>query len=384
MKVTTLLLFFLVSCRIFAQENSLGNHDLTYTTFCDTRNSLVTLSFVGDILVHKALYETVVKETKHFSQLWSRTESLIKKADFSAGNLEGPSALGIDSRGRDKGDIGFVYDGDVYSGTNFTFNFHPRILQDLKNSGYDLLTLANNHAFDRHSIGIDKTIIAARQVGIPTVGTRVSQERNGPFFQIVTVKGVRIAYLGCTQMSNKKPANDEQLLFCYNNKEIISLIEELSARSDVDATIVLTHWGSEYVSTPDGHQQTYAKKYLDAGAIAVIGSHPHVMQPWEKYTTKDGRETFIAYSLGNFIAGQRGLSRQTGAVVYLGLSKEGHQKAKVVGVGYTPTYRKGFELYPVGNGGLTEVLKHTALLFGSKNRLEPDTVLLPTLCNKNR
>lgn len=388
MKIETLGLVCFFSLKVFAQENlpslSLESaQDLTYSTPCDRRNDMVTLSFVGDILIHKALYRAVIDGSQHFSQLWKRTDELINKADFSTGNLEGPAALGINSRGQDVGDIGFVYDGDVYSGTNFVFNFHPRILVDLKKSGYDLLTLANNHSFDRHTLGIDKTIAAARQVGMPTVGTRMSQERNGAFYEVRSVKNMRIAFLGCTEMTNKKPANRDQLLFCYND-EVINLIREISSRSDVDAMIIMTHWGSEYVSTPDWHQQTYAKKYLEAGATAVIGSHPHVLQPWQKYVTKDGRETFIAYSLGNFIAGQAGLARQTGAVVYLGLSKEGHQKAKVIGVRYTPTYRKGLELYPVGKAGFSEVLRYMAPLFGERNRIEAQDPLLPDLCLKSR
>lgn len=378
-KLFVLILFFYF--KAFSQESFASPLDLTYSTPCDPHNDIVTLSFVGDILIHQALYRAVVDQTQHFSQLWKRTDILINKADFSVGNLEGPAALGVNNRGQDVGDIGFIYDGAVYSGTNFVFNYHPRIFADLKNTGFDLLTLANNHSFDRYSLGIDKTITAAQKAGMPTIGTRLSQERNGAFFQIRAVKNMRIAYLGCTEFSNKKTAINDQLLFCYND-EIVNLIKEISSRTDVDALIVMTHWGVEYVSKPDWQQQTFAKRYLDAGATAVVGSHPHVLQPWQKYITKDGRETFIAYSLGNFIAGQAGLARQTGAVVYVGLSKEGHQKAKVLGVGYTPTYRKDLELYPVGKAGVGDVLKYAAQLFGEHNRIEPQAPLLQSLCSK--
>lgn len=359
--------------------------DLAYSTMCDTRNELVTLSFVGDILVHQALYRAVVAGTQNFAQIWSRTDGLIKKADFSVGNLEGPAALGIDRRGRDRGDIGFVYDNDVYSGTNFVFNYHPRILSDLKNSGYDLLTTANNHSLDRRSIGIDKTLAAAEDIGLPTVGTRASQERNGVFYKIIPVKNMKVAFVGCTEMTNGMPDPNEQVLMCYKNPErILGLIQEVSARSDVDALIVMPHWGVEYKHIPEAQQKTFAKKYLEAGATAVIGSHPHVLQPWQKHITKDGRETFIVYSLGNFVAGQDGLPKQTGAVAYLGLSKEGTQKAKIVGVGYTPTYRQGTEIFPVGKTDSNEVLNHAAQLFGAKGRIEPTADLLPFLCSGPR
>lgn len=359
--------------------------DVTFNAVCDNRNSLATFSFVGDVLIHKALYQRVAAETKHFSQIWRKTDVLINKADFSVANLEGPAALGIDSQGRDRGDVGFIYDGKVYSGTNFLFNYHPRILSDLKASGYDLLTMANNHALDRQSIGIDKTLWAARQVGILTVGTRMSQERNAGFHQIVSVRGIRVAFLGCTEMTNGKNDSKDQVLFCYKNPErILGTIKELSQRPDVDAVVVLPHWGVEYQHVPEAQQRNFAQKYLEAGAIAVVGSHPHVLQPWQKYVTRDGRETLVIYSLGNFVAGQGGLARKTGTVAYIGFSKEGSQKAKIFGAAYTPTYRRDAELFPIGLGDAKDVIQHTAALYGAQGRLEPSAPLLPFLCGSQR
>lgn len=378
------LVTFLVAKGSLAIEESFAvGTDLDFSTACDARNDLATVSFVGDVLIHKPLYQAVVAGTQHFSQIWKRTEGLIQKADFSVGNLEGPAALGIDGNGKDHGDIGFVYDGSVYSGTNMIFNYHPRILADLKNSGYDLLTNANNHSLDRKSIGIDKTIYAARQVGIPLVGVRASQERNAVFYKIVSVKNVNIAFLGCTEMTNGNPDTKEQLLFCYKNPDVIlNIIRDLSARSDVDAVIVMPHWGVEYNHTPEAQQKLFAKKYLDAGASAVVGSHPHVLQPWQKYVTQDGRETLVIYSLGNFVALQGGLSRKTGAVAYIGFSKEGSHKAHIFGAGYTPTYRDGLEVYPVGGNGFKDVLNLTAQMYGNKGRIEPGGNLLSVLCTR--
>ncbi|UOF01304.1 CapA family protein [Bdellovibrio reynosensis] len=360
-----------------------GALDISYSTACDSRNQIATISFVGDILVHKMLYEAVARETKNFAQIWRKSDSLIQKADFSVGNLEGPAALGIDMDGKDRGDIGFVYDGEVYSGTNFKFNYHPRILFDLKNSGYDLLTVANNHTLDRYAIGVDRTHEAARKINLPIVGTRMAHERNAPFHQVVTVKNMKIAFLGCTEMTNGKEDKKDQVLFCYKNPDrILTIIKELAQNPKIDAIIVLPHWGSEYTHNPDNSQKNFAKKYLEAGATAVVGSHPHVLQPWQKYVTSDGRETFIIYSLGNFVAGQAGLPRKTGTVAYMGLSKEGYQKAKIVGVAYTPTYRDGTVVYPIGSTNSKEILAHTAKMFGTKYRVEPAGSLPQVLCAK--
>src|SRR5690606_19519399 len=97
-------------------------------------------------------------------------------------------------------------------------------------------------------------------------------------------------------------------------------IRTLAKRPDVHAILFTPHWGAEYQHTPDAKQKALAREVLDAGATAVIGTHPHVVQPIEKYTTQDGRETLIAYSLGNFISNQIGLPRLSSAILMLGLA----------------------------------------------------------------
>lgn len=375
MRIAVLALTLIIFQNVFAAQ------DLSFQTDCGQATEKVTISFVGDILVHRAIYESVVNNSKRFASTWKRTIPYFTKADFSVGNLEGPAAMGIDARGKDHGDIGFVYDGVVYSGTNFVFNYHPQILAELNQSGFDLLTSANNHSLDRRSIGIDRTLQAAEFYKMPTVGTRLSTDTNGDFHRIVEIGKTRVAFIGCTEMTNGMPDPAKQVLRCYEDDRLMNAIKTLSSRSDVDAVIVYPHWGEEYEPAPNKNQKLYARKYLEAGATAVIGSHPHVLQPWETYKTKDGRETLIAYSLGNFLAGQPGLEKQTGAIVYLGLSKEGPGKAKIFGAGYTPTYREGVEIYPIESKGKSDVLAHAAKFFGTNGRLDLATTLEQKFCN---
>lgn len=374
----TILLLCLLLCPLFT-----GAQNLRFSETCSTSNPLVTLSFVGDILVHKMLYQNVNQTTKRFSSIWERTDDLIRKADFSVANLEGPAALGIDKNGRDRGDVGFVYDDDVYSGTNFRFNYHPRILSDLQSSGYDLIGLSNNHSLDRGSLGIDRTLEAAQKINLSMVGIRHSQERNAELYSIQKVQGLRLAFLACTESTNGYRDAKDQLLLCYKQEEkVIQIIRELAKRTDVDGVIVMPHWGVEYKNEPNNNQKSYAKKFLEAGALAIVGSHPHVLQPWEKYVTSTGRETVIMYSLGNFVAGQKDISRKTGVVTYLGLGKGSNGKARIIGVGYTPTYRNGYTLAPIGAKDSPAILKHAAKFFGTASRVEPNGQLRSTLCSK--
>ncbi|WP_413575837.1 CapA family protein [Bdellovibrio sp. HCB290] len=364
---------------IFPSIGFAQGRDLNFSGKCESNLPFAAISFVGDVLIHKMLYQAVVRETKDFSQIWRAVNPLFAKAHYSVANLEGPAAMGIDAQGRDWGDVGFIYDDRVYSGTNFLFNYHPRILDNLKNSGIDLLTLANNHSLDRGSVGIDRTLTAARNSGMPTIGVRHSQERNAGYAKVISIRGINVAFVGCTESTNGRSDSKGQVLNCFK-PETVSLIKTLSNRSDVDAVIVYPHWGEEYKQTPNSRQVDGAKRFLDAGATAVIGSHPHVLQPWDKYVTKDGRETFIVYSLGNFVAGQKDVERRASAVMYLGLTKNDQGKTLISGVAYTPTVRNGTKIQPVGSGGDRAVLSYLSRHYGSQRFLDVSESLGLKLC----
>lgn len=362
---------------VLSSVSAHANRDLQYSASCRGA-ATAQISFVGDVLVHRAIYESVVKGTKSFSQIWSRTDSMIQKADFSVANLEGPAALGVDSRGRDHGDVGFIYDGTIYSGTNFVFNFHPRILSNLKQSGYDLISFANNHSLDRNSIGVDKTLAAARDVGLLTTGARISQEHNASFATVSNIKGINVAFVGCTESLNGRKDTKGQILNCYNG-DTEKLIASLAKDSRVDFIVVLPHWGEEYKPAPNSRQVSYAKKYVEAGAGAVIGSHPHVLQPWEKYVARDGREAFIIYSLGNFVAWQSGINRKTGPIAYLGLAKRGNGKAEITGVAYSLTQRQGETVYPVTSKH-TDYIRNAESYYGKRAFVLPEQSISSWMC----
>lgn len=339
--------------------------DINFRPNCDPSAQQVTLALTGDVLVHDALYREAMGSSERFWGLWKKTRPLFAKADFSYANLEGPVALGIDADGRDHGDVGFIYDLNIYSGTHFSFNYHPSILLDLSRLGLNLLSTANNHALDRGALGIDRTIEAFAQSDLQYVGTRLSSARNADFYKIVHVKGFNLAWISCTEMTNGNSDRKGQVLYCYDNEdEILRMIHALAQRRDVDAIILTPHWGEEYSPAPNARQVKYAHKYLDAGVTAIVGSHPHVLQPWEKHITPDGRETLVVYSLGNFLAYQATLPRKASAVVYLQLSRESQQKARLSAVAYSPTYRDGTEVFPTS---MSEVLDHEARYYGRKN-----------------
>lgn len=373
MKNTILTTLLLVPTITFANSGL----DLSFQGSCENPNK-ATISFVGDILIHKAIYKNVVNESKDFSQIWRPVNPMIQKANFSVANLEGPTALGIDGAGRDRGDVGFVYDSKVYSGTDYIFNYHPRLAYDLKKSGYGLVSFANNHSLDRKSIGVDKTVENLREAGLLSAGARASYEGVEKFYSIVPIEGINVAFLACTDSLNGQRDSLNQILNCYNG-QAEALIKELASSPEVDFVVMMPHWGDEYQTSPNQQQRQFAKRYAEAGAGAIIGSHPHVPQPWEKYITTTGRETLIVYSLGNFVAWQSGLNNKTGPIVYLNISQKGNAKAQITGAAYSLTQRQGSTVYPVTKNS-REFIRNGERFYGSKNFILPDESLSKVLC----
>ena len=351
--------------------------DLNFSGSCQASKK-ASISFVGDILIHKAIYKSIASGSKDFSTIWKATNPMIQKAHFSVGNLEGPTALGIDGGGRDRGDIGFVYDGSVYSGTKFVFNYHPRIATDLKKSGYGLISFANNHSLDRYSIGVDRTLETLREAGLLTAGARTSYEEKVKYYSSTNIQGINVAFIACTEMLNGRKDIKDQILNCYNG-ETEKMIQELEASKSVDFIVVLPHWGDEDVTEPNQKQRVFARKFADAGALAVIGSHPHVPQPWEKYTNKNGEEALIVYSLGNFVAWQKYLNNKTGPIVYLNLTQDKNEKAKIAAVAYSLTQRQGNTVLPVSSRN-REFTKNAERFYGSKGFINPEEGLNKILC----
>ena len=333
----------------------------------------VTIAAVGDVLLHAGLQKQAFASPEGFSSLWKGVQPLFARADLSYANLEGPCADGHTASGTAR-DPGLVFDDRVYSSYP-QFNYHPSLIGALAGAGFDVVSTANNHALDRRGRGADRTIENLVSAGMPFTGTKPSSNMEAPWHAVTEAKGVRIAWLACTYSTNGIPDTKQQVLHCYEDRStVLSTIRALRDQPDIDAVIVTPHWGNEYQHTPANQEKKLAHDMLDAGATAVLGGHPHVVQPWEKYTTQDGREGFVIYSLGNFVSGQNGLARRSALVLFLGLTKGADGKVTVNGVRHAPiqmnpspwtaTYARG------------DSLALTTRILGQWNRIGPDEELV--------
>jgi poly-gamma-glutamate synthesis protein (capsule biosynthesis protein) len=358
----------------------------------------VTVAAVGDLLFHFNLQQQALAKDSSFARLWQPVAPILRRADIVYGNLEGPAARGVTPGGQEiklapaKDDR--AYDRRFYSGGEsgvLVFNFHPSAVADVRAGGFDIVSTANNHAADRGPLGIDRTIDALEAAGLAHTGTRRQGEsaQARPWGTITRAKGFAVAWLACTYGTNGMPDPHAQVLGCFGPRvepavAVLDEIARLAADPGIDAVILTPHWGNEYQSHPDESQRRLAHAAIEAGAAAVVGSHPHVLQPWERYEAPDGREGLIVYSSGNFISAQLRVEQRSGLISLLEFTREPGGRARLTAAGYVPTWVDFASPWRVvENAGTVSpaALASTMRLLPPGNRVQPGVSgALPKAC----
>lgn len=289
----------------------------------------LSLAIVGDVLLHRALQWRGY--ARGFDTIWGAAIPLLSAGNITIANLEGPVAAGFTAQGRASHDPGPTLDDRVYTGYP-RFNYHPVVIDSLRAAGVDVVTTANNHALDRGTGGLEATLAALDAAHMHHVGAvRAGQSRFAPL-QLRSPVGT-LSLIACTFGTNGLADPHAQVLRCYNDRaRLLQLVSQEAARGA--GVVVLPHWGREYVLTPDAQQRGLARSLVAAGAMAVIGTHPHVPQPWETLQGPAGAVPVI-YSTGNFVAAQPPLERATSILAWLELCA-GSRGPIVAGAGYIP------------------------------------------------
>ena len=299
-------------------------------------STAVMVAAVGDVLLHDAVQAAVADRPSGHFGLWSDMADLLRGADIAYANLEGPLADGVTPDGSLVDHPVGRYDGVVYSGYPL-FNYPSTVAAALARAGIRVVSTANNHALDRSGIGIDRTLAALAAAGIEATGTRPRRGPARPWHAVTEARGYRIAWLACTYGTNGLADPAAQVLMCYDDRRtVLDTVAGLAADPTIDAVILAPHWGAEYSHDPLTRQRDLAREALEAGAVAVIGNHPHVVQPLEIRTTADGRQGVIAYSLGNFVSNQRSLPCRAAILLRLGLAAGPDGRLHAATVGWVP------------------------------------------------
>ncbi len=240
-------------------------------------------------------------------------------ADIVLGNLEGA----ISDTGADTGKL-------------YSFRFAPGSLGALKKAGFDVLNVANNHVADWGWEPFVDSLARIKSAGIFSIGGGVnSAEAASP--AVIEKNGVRIGFLGFSDVGPRQAGNGVPGVLTVAGSDIEKIVAE--AKNKSDQLIVAIHFGAEYESLHNERQEEIAHRLIDAGADAVIGHHPHVIQDDEWYNGG-----YIAYSLGNFIFDQN-FSSETmeGLTVYLTITKDGVKSVDKKKVKLNASFQPEFE-----------------------------------------
>jgi poly-gamma-glutamate capsule biosynthesis protein CapA/YwtB (metallophosphatase superfamily) len=262
----------------------------------------LSLLFAGDIMQHDsqiaAAYDPITKKYDYTS-CFQYVAPLIRAADVAIGNLE------------------LTLAGPPYKGYP-QFSAPDVLAETLKVSGFDVLVTANNHCIDRGRKGIERTIDVLDTLHILHTGTfKDTTSRSRTYPLMIEKKGFRLSLLNYTYGTNGIPVPQplvvNQIDTALIRKDLIK-----AGKQNPDAIIVFFHWGSEYMSEPNFQQKGLTEFCFRHGAKLVIGSHPHVLQPmqWRKQ-----EDVLVAFSLGNFVSGQRLRYRDGGVMVNVELQK---------------------------------------------------------------
>jgi len=231
--------------------------------------------------------------------LFASVADAFHQADFGFVNLETPVAPK-----HSRGSRPFQFDAPV------------DLLRALKFSGVKIVSFANNHVFDQGYAGFGETLEHLREEGLPFAGAGDSAE--DAWKPVILEKnGIKVGWLGMTRWLNGGRNPEKETLphvafFPYpgeapgapgiSEEKLLEAIK--AARAQCDFLLISIHWGTEYAVAPRDADVEIAHKMLEAGAGAIIGHHPHVLQPIETYITQDKRTAVIFYSLGNFVSNQ--------------------------------------------------------------------------------
>jgi poly-gamma-glutamate capsule biosynthesis protein CapA/YwtB (metallophosphatase superfamily) len=285
----------------------------------------VTLAAVGDILLHNRVYEDAVKPdgTYDFNKMFLHVKELMRQSEIVVANQESITAgkaLGLAS----------------YP----VFNSPYEIGDALKNSGVNLITMANNHTMDKKEAGILSAIAYWDKIGMTYTGAFKSQADRDRI-RTITKNDITFAFLAYTYGTNgiSVPAGKPYLVNLSREEVMKRDIE--SAKSKGDVVVVSMHWGIEYQTLPNAEQKRLANLLSAWGADIVIGTHPHVLQPFEWIKSAGGHRTLVMYSLGNFLSAQSEVIQLIGGIgeITVVKTKKGDQSSiELINPAFIPTY----------------------------------------------
>lgn len=254
--------------------------------------------FLGDVMLARGVETVIDEQGGDYTFPFEHIRDTLEGADLAFANLESI----ITSNPSGNGWWSWLM--------CCTFGAQPQAAPALAEVGFDVLSVANNHALDQGRDGLREGLQLLRDAGVAPVGAGENlNDAREPVF--IERNGLTIAVLAYTNRGSWY--NDAAWAW----RSGVAWLAEENMAEDVrravalaDVVVVSMHFGQEYQTRPNDRQRRLAQRAIDEGARLVVGHHPHVVQPLEAYGNG-----YIAYSLGNAVFDQSREATRTGAML---------------------------------------------------------------------
>ncbi|MDR1758326.1 MAG: CapA family protein [Bacteroidales bacterium] len=279
----------------------------------------LVLLFAGDVMGHAPQYKAAYcPETKNYRYdiCFENVKRYVATADFAVCNLEVPLA------------------GEPYSGYP-NFSSPDELLDALKSAGYNIILTANNHAADRGTPGIDRTIRTLMNRKMNYAGTYLNEKQRDTLYPLLLEKNnLKIAILNYTYGTNGRVVDKPYLVNMLDTLLISNDIKIAKARG-ANFIVACVHWGEEYFTHSNATQQKMARWLVARDVDLIIGGHPHVVQEVDFIQNKNAVPVPVFYSLGNYISNQRKINTDGGIMTRVKIDMN---TRKILSTEYLPVY----------------------------------------------
>jgi poly-gamma-glutamate synthesis protein (capsule biosynthesis protein) len=266
-----------------------------------------TVAFVGDVNFTGRIGEKMA--VSGTSWPFEKVKDILAKADYRVCNLESPVGVG----------------GEKYCEKRVYFKANPQYLDALTDAGFNMVSLANNHALDYGPDILRQTREELDKRNIKYIGIR-DNNKDHYVPRLVIINGLKIAFFGyCNACPTEfGPRSNTAGVNVGMKKMIREQVAKAKRDFSPDFIVAMPHWGTEYAGV-DKNQGFTSIALLDAGVDIIVGAHPHVLQKSSSFAVEGGNR-IVAYSLGNFLFPMRWNVSLDSAILFVELIKNGDKK----------------------------------------------------------
>ena len=290
-----------------------------------------TIRSLGEIAIQENLL-TAAKtgEEYNFSEMFTYISDVMGDADYTVGDVEGSLGSTV-----------------AASGSSSVLTTPASLIQNLKDAGVDMLTIANDHALDGGMDDLMAALQNCKNAGMEYVGAAASlDEKNKP--KIIDINGIKVGFVAYTESLNGKEEGAGEDALKYG----VNLVKKCNAKTDIEAcrsagadvVIAYVSWGEMLNQKTTDSQKQIAKALVAAGADVIIGYNPHVIQPATWIEMKDSagnvaQRTLCLCATGNFLSDSQQKYSDSGIIFQFTIQEKADFTGfEITNPVYIPTY----------------------------------------------